>query len=1261
MWAGPPVWVFAPGGWKIERRPHRPTRSEDSCEGFDKAKVATLRIERESRLSFGVVTLRDGEWLEPVVGAGRGKVPACEIVRLELGQPRSSIRVEVTAAAAFALAMRDGKVVDTAGPSRSGSAVFTLEGDRVDTVAVYARKLASISFCISKSKGEGNREWSDATTLVDGLNLPIRELMPELVDEYGEAKSRLLDFEEIDEAAFARAADLFRTTFAACGPARPIDITLLCREQPSEPTFEAAALDPLCVLATDPTWRRAFGLGWFDRDPALVEGARYDYRITGRFPAEDLADRVYGLHMLPSETTLPAEFYFGDLRVRLAEPGRVEHVGELADDRVVGASRRGIRLGPRDRSWWREVSTDEWSVVFDFPTPVAGVTLELADGHDLTYTAGEAAGTLNDEQPVPSGPSARLEFPEPADHLRLRGKGLLFAVRVPHGRTGMRPVSTVVSGVRLENTARPAAPLLTAASSLQKPNADAAPDGVSHRHELGLELTWRPAIRGGLEAWPAGADAAPPLDATWFEVEHRRVKVGPSGEVLQAKPWQPVLEGTNRMFGSRDTSLPEKRIHPGVDFESRFPEARRKNAAGLDMSWRDVFDPAAGGSEVRDAMPRAGSFHQYRVWSVDSIGRRSETARESGAVRLEKHVPPPVPVGPVRARVLVRDSPELNDADLAVLGDSHNAIVLEWGWLAEQRKQDPYASEFRIYASDGPLDRVPGQVVGVTETGDGLYDVDIHLARPVVADEARGLTLNAGYPFRVAASTAGSTIVATIRALVTSRDGRFPVPALGPISFPTRTSSKFGRPEAWPDRVAVVAVSEADEYTFVLRDRLTLAPESPRAAIWVGVSAADREAYVADQFPGGGRSGNESAIVAVTAEAIYRGRPEFAVPLLLSEVPEFVAAEPTRGTSIVLDLEPYLGAAGFPSGSLVRPERVSADSLYCAYEATPDDRIIARVFGDQSGSDEPFEVTLPTASDRDAVLEALRARSCQAIGDAYLVYLASAHPNRDRLFEPLVTDPIPLGAFEHAALPGPGRYLYRFRLADAAGNVSADGFVARVVVRSPSPVPPAAPERLAREAGDGASTLRLRTAPEREAPLVLVFRSPATAAPPAVELVRVMNRPDLQAADRVRLRSADGALLVPTAAVPDDAGIVVVEAGGAPGERVRLWACAVSRDGVPSSIAGPWTVAMPPPALAAPVLTVTTDGDDRIFDWSWTQEAAAGTALERSSDGETWTRISPLFDERTTSFRHRPASGIWQYRLEASCPDGRRAHSNVVV
>ncbi len=112
---------------------------------------------------------------------------------------------------------------------------------------------------------------------------------------------------------------------------------------------------------------------------------------------------------------------------------------------------------------------------------------------------------------------------------------------------------------------------------------------------------------------------------------------------------------------------------------------------------------------------------------------------------------------------------------------------------------------------------------------------------------------------------------------------------------------------AWP----WCPLTDADSYSYVLYDLLSVSAESRTDEAWVGVSAADGESYIPDELPAdqpnGGRPGNESSIASVTATARYRGRPEFAIPPPLGDIPEIVADEPT-GRSLSVDLR-RLGTA----------------------------------------------------------------------------------------------------------------------------------------------------------------------------------------------------------------------------------------------------------------------------------------------------------------------------------------------------------------
>jgi hypothetical protein len=726
---------------------------------------------------------------------------------------------------------------------------------------------------------------------------------------------------------------------------------------------------------------------------------------------------------------------------------------------------------------------------------------------------------------------------------------------------------------------------------------------------------------------------------------------------------------------------------------SVFPEvSRRGNGESLDLIWRDVFDFKEGGNPINRPVPNPGTYHRYRVRTVDPIGRPSLTWTETNLLRLEKHVPPPVPVGPdqtpadaldlpapsgVQAKVIVKKAPGLTPDDLVLLGTDDNAIVLRWGWHAEQREQDAFATEFRVYVTDKPLDAVSGMLTTVNPIGLGVYDVTIQLERPVVADAAKDAPLEAGYPFMVYSHTAGETITATVGTRVKDGNGNFHQPAIGPVELYVHLTPDLTRPPAWSERFRVKPITTDTEYHEVFRNRLTLTPEHPRDSIWAGVSSADDQGYVSDQLaPIESRPGNESAIVPTLCEARYHGRPIFDVPPALDPVPALLTPEATdRAITFDLDLTPYLNTTGLTSDDRIRPERVSASAVFTAYYATADNRVMAKAIDPQDNSETDVEVTVPNPSDRNAIIAALNGASVDALEDRFVLFLAGSHPYRDRLFEPATQEPGPFGVFPEALPPQGERYVYRVRKSDAASHLSAGGAMAAVVVRVPSLTAGAPPTKAPRETGDAPETLRVQVGPDPSVSHLLTFNqvvSNGNEPPGEATVLRVPNRPDLYPNDGIRLRTVDGTLLAPTVKPLSDADVVVDADGfrhinlnfsAGPGERVRVWACTLTRDGVPSVLGGPWGLAMPPAPLPVPTLTATTVGPDVVFAWAWSSadNQQLEVALERSLDGASWHRFSPFMRETTTSYTYTPPAGNWQYRIAVMSPAGRTAYGDPVT
>ena len=1185
--------MYAPGGFTVQRRVARPPSARD-CERLDAVAIDTLRQVREQVLSFGVVTLRDGVWLNDVDDLDPGGEAAhtpTEVFRVDLDADHRIVEVTVSAKLSFVVALHDGRVVGAAGPE-AGPASYRIRAPRLDTVVIYTLDPTSLLVCvdfIEDPTGAPPDDWHDVAPIVRGLTMPFRELMPVLqsdTDELAEARSRLLPGEDIGADEFARLAAVVRPMLTAAGPPRPSELALLVREDPAADPDEARALDPVRLMLAHPTWRRALGFGLFDGDTALVPGETYEYRVSATYPAPDVHDTCHGFATVPSGTLLPADFALGGPRVRVPRPVAVGLTPGTPDDRLVRITRRGISLDPTRESFWIGPGLDDWSLVVDFATPVTAVVLELAPGHDLAYSAGAVISSFLDVDPVPSGPTPRLDFGAPVEQLRLRGKGFLHALRVPTvADTDKAELAVVVPPVTLVDTPLPTAPLAASAASLQQ--ATAAPTSlvpgpeVAHRDALGFTVTWRPAPAFALTAWPPDLDASVPLDASVFQIERR---VEPTGD------WVPVLDDDNQTLGDRGGAIRELVLAPGTDLATVFPDnAVHTSGTDLDMHFVDSFGVVDGPAAGSEAAPEPGSLHRYRVRTIDSVGRPSANWRETAPVRLEKHVPPPVPVR-VDARVLVPDAPDLTADERALLGTSDSAVVLRWEWGQDQRDQDPFASEFRVYAAP-PMDTVAGNVSAVTLLSSGQvtsYRVHLQLDRAIASDIVAGQRLDAGHPFFIRSHDAGSAIQMVVETRLRP-GGVAPVPVTGPVSLALPLTPDRTRPPAWGTRQAVVPIhtDPADTaYEVVLRDLVTATDAEPVTTAWVGVSAADDQEYVADQLaPLDTRPGNESAIVPVQATARYHGRPELEIPPPLASVPRVRTPEPgPEPVHFTLDLTPFLPPAAV-AGGRVRTERVAVATVLAACRLTDDDRIFAIPVAPPGGDDSTGEpdVEIPIANPDDRAELAAQIRSSRAeVDDRFAVYLAGHHAYRDRLFVPVADALQPPGPFAETLPSSTGRYVYRVRAADQAGHVSAGAATAAVVVRVPSLQQGTPPLKLPSAPDDPPATLRVQIAPDAALTHLIVFTAPITGigAVATGEIMRVPNRPDLLPAGGLFLRSPEGAMLTPTAIALDDppadgARTMLVPVPGDPGDRTRIWLATLTADGIPSPVAGPYSFVHP--------------------------------------------------------------------------------------
>ena len=1187
FWLGAPAFLFAPGGWIVERRVAARPDVPSSCDIFNQNSLAQLRKVREVRATLGVWTWREGFW------PGDGGTKA-EVLTLELDGEGRGVHGRISARTAFVIAYLRDKAAAFAGPL---TGAFDLGTSALDRVVIHAVAPSGVHVCV---RGDDSAQWDGATKIAT-LQVPIRELMPSLATpqaELAEAQSRLLPGESFDEERFRDYAEMLRTALPESSTS-PRQRILLMRDDAGEPFEELSAFDPIRLLYADPMWRRVLGLAFFDRDPALVPGTHYDYRVTGRFPVAEVTSRWYGFHTIPAGTALPAEFYLHDCMLRLAQPTVVRRSPEIDESGSLLTSRRGIALAARDATGWFGLGIEDASLVIDFGNPSKVIVLDIALGHTLRYQAGDAWSSFAAATPVPPGPRAVLTFAAPVTQLRLFGHGFVFGFRFADAfvadAEGMVALIATVLNVPFADAPRPDPPTALAARNLQVPNVATAP---GPRHQIGIALEWTPAPVRGLPFWPANAGAVP-LDATVFQLERR---IEPAGA------WTPVLGLRNRLLGgSSADAAADPAVRPGTDLLQVFPEEGAPGASSNTKRYQDVF--LLGDGSGQRAPPPLGGMLAYRVRALDVVGRPSDTWTVASPVRLEKHEAPPLPAAPaeipadelvkpaptgVTARAIVRGDPSLTAADQMLLGDSSNVIVLRWGWHARERKLDPHANQFRIYIAR-PLDGMDGQIGSVTDVPaqSGAYVVSITLERPVKADAAKGLYLDAGSPFFIETHTAGTAIQATVRTRIPQGPGGgFRKPAVGKLRLPLRLTAELTRPSGWAERVEVrpgqrfMPITNATAYELVLRDRLQLDDAHPRDSLWLGVTAADSESYVADTFPqppGGALPGNESAVAFAQCQSQLMTCPAFTPPHALAPVARLATPEPVDGSlRFTLDLAPYLGGTGLAAGNLIKPERLSVTDLLAACR-TENGRAFALVVDRRSPGEAEHEITLPNPGDHALLVAGLEAGDAASIDDRIAVYLAGVHPYADRLFTDATPAPVAFALFAETLHAGGARYVYRVRKANAAGRASARGEIAKVIVRVPSLMPSAPPQREPREAGDALGLLRLAVPRDSRVREVLIFKRIATGVTKlgGAQVVRIANRSDLDAAAAIRLRTVDGEMIAPQNIAFDEAlsdPRTLRARSTLQGNVIRshaVWACSVTEDGIPSTLAGPWVLRLP--------------------------------------------------------------------------------------
>jgi len=381
--------------------------------------------------------------------------------------------------------------------------------------------------------------------------------------------------------------------------------------------------------------------------------------------------------------------------------------------------------------------------------------------------------------------------------------------------------------------------------------------------------------------------------------------------------------------------------------------------------------------------------------------------------------------------------------------------------------------------------------------------------------------------------------------------------------------------------VAIYPLTASHSYQHAFYDVLDLTESHPRDVVWVGVSAADAQIYVADERTAGAnanRPGNESAIAACTVAERYRGQPVFSVPPPLGDVPEQVTDEPTgRQVLVALDVGALLSGA-LPLNAPMVLERCSSDDILSRTSLSGTDVILEHTDGTQE------TIPFPNPTDKAAVVASLSSTHPERLTNKYLLHLIVASTNAISFFQRIGDDIDRVGVVSDRLAPKPGRFFYFVRAADSLGHLSDGGAVLPIVVRVPSTARAVTPRRRALTSTDTAVTLKAAFAPDPDTTVALLFAvialPGATPAPPGeTQLLRIPNQRDLYPNDGLRLRLADGRLVAPTLVKELSDMDVVVEADGTrvadlvvtatKDSWATLWCFGLTRDGIPSFPYGP--------------------------------------------------------------------------------------------
>ncbi|MHC4692679.1 MAG: hypothetical protein ACYS67_08050, partial [Planctomycetota bacterium] len=549
----------------------------------------------------------------------------CLLYEFRFHKPCCHLRLQFSPFGGLATAFRDNKAIMLEATQQVGTrATVEFQREGIDRVLVWlAVAPRAIRICWRSRVDEKRDDWKDAKLIAHNLQFPLRTIEPSVIDLSGEeklARSRLLTSEDLGPGKFS---DLSATLNGALQwpSVSPVYLSYMSRSTEQQDFIEIQPWAMGLAMAVDAPWRRALGLGFLDSGSDLTPGRRYDYRIVGRFRRRDIEETFLGFHTVPLGTPLPHALYLGGVLFEFGGNREVVAFPKIPNHGLAHSFRKGVDL------------TGRTTIVF--PAPVERIVLEWEPDsvvmHYQALSGGLIPGlpTVVDSGPTPNAPRTELAFSGPVTRLILTGRALLYGLRIQIVAPGVKPediieLDAIVSGIRYEPTPPPKPPPVLGTVNLQAPLATGDPMVTTRTppNLIGFKLSWLPPPGAGNwppGLWPQDLAAALPMEVVGFNIERRRIDTGESWKPFDLDPETKLRTTVGAARGNRKDPEP---LRPGDELLEQYPAVRLPvPPVPVLVDLEDVLL-----SRAKPEGPPPGSLHQYRIRSVDAIGRRSAVA-----------------------------------------------------------------------------------------------------------------------------------------------------------------------------------------------------------------------------------------------------------------------------------------------------------------------------------------------------------------------------------------------------------------------------------------------------------------------------------------------------------------------------------------------------------------------------------------------------------------------------------------------------------